>query len=65
MSNRGGSVWSRLDWWGKLEVLGIGLALVYCIIAAINPVLAESIGFALVDIIGRIGYGLSDLIFGR
>ena len=49
MSNRGGSVWSRLDWWGKLEVLGIGVVIAYAALSVIDPVLARSILHSITD----------------
>jgi hypothetical protein len=49
MSNRGGSFWARLDWWGKLEVLGIGVILAYAALSVIDPVLARSLLNSLTD----------------
>jgi len=45
MARDGRSFWAKLDWWGKLEVLGIGAVLIFCAIAAIDPVLADAIIF--------------------
>jgi len=39
------SFWAKLDWWGKLELLGIGALLAFCAISAVNPVLADAIVF--------------------
>jgi len=49
------SFWARLHWIDRLEVLGILAMLAYCALAAIDPVLARAIGYAITDAIANIG----------
>jgi len=42
-------MWAQMDWIARLEVIGIILMLAYCALAAIDPVLADSVGNALID----------------
>lgn len=48
MSQRQG-LWAQLDWIDRLEVLGILLMLAYAALAAIDPILARSILYAVTD----------------
>jgi len=48
MSQRRG-LWAQLDWWGKLEVLGIIAIVAFCALAAVDPVLADSLFNSVAD----------------
>jgi hypothetical protein len=45
------SFWAKLDWWGKLELLGIAAMIGFCMLTVIDPILARSIAYAVADII--------------